>query len=235
MNSELRFEGGGVTAKLTLKPSPRARVMRLRVDARSGAVTLTFPHRVSQRKAIEWAAKQRPWIEAALAKVPAEVPFAPGGELPIEGIVHRIDWEPGRSRLVKVEPGRIIVGGPAETLEPRLIRWLKRYAGLVLERETHEFAAEAGVSVSRVGIGDPMSRWGSCSSSGAIRYSWRLILARAWVRRATVAHEVAHRVHMNHGPQFHALVEALLRADPKPARDWLRRNGAALHRIGRSR
>jgi predicted metal-dependent hydrolase len=235
VNSELRFEGGGLTAELTLKPSPRARVMRLKVDSRSGAVTLTFPRRVSQRKAIEWAAKQRPWIEAALAKVPAEVPLAPGGELPIEGMAHSIDWEPGGSRLVKLEPGRIIVGGPIETLEARLLRWLKRHAGLVLERETYEYAAKAGVTVSRVGIGDPMSRWGSCSSSGAIRYSWRLILAPDWVRRATVAHEVAHRIHMNHGPEFHALVEALLGADPKPARDWLRRDGAALHRIGRSR
>jgi hypothetical protein len=209
--------------------------MRLKVDSRSGAVTLTFPRRVPQRKAIEWAAKQRAWIEAALAKVPVEVPLAPGGALPIEGTAHRIDWEPGRSRQVKIEPGRIVVGGPLETLEARLVRWLKRHAGLVLERETHEFAAKAGVTVTRVGIGDPVSRWGSCSSSGAIRYSWRLILAPDWVRRATVAHEVAHRVHMNHGPEFHALVEELLGADPKPARHWLRRDGAALHHIGRSR
>jgi predicted metal-dependent hydrolase len=234
VNSDLRFEGGGLSAKLTLKPSPRARVMRLRVDSRSGAVTLTFPRRVSQRKAIEWAAKQREWIEAALAKVPAEVPLAPGGELPIEGKAHRIDWEPGRSRLVKVEPGRIIVGGPPETLEARLVRWLKRHAGLVLERETHEFAAKAGVTVSRVGIGDPMSRWGSCSSSGAIRYSWRLILAPVFVRRATVAHEVAHLVHMNHAPAFHALVAEIYGEDPRPARSWLRREGASLHRIGRA-
>ena len=88
--------------------------------------------------------------------------------------------------------------------------------------------------VERVGVGDPLSRWGSCSSSGAIRYSWRLILAPDFVRRATVAHEVAHRVHMNHGPAFHALVETLFEADPKPARLWLRREGARLHRFGRA-
>ena len=77
-----------------------------------------------------------------------------------------------------------------------------------------------------------MSRWGSCSAAGAIRYSWRLILAPEFVRRATVAHEVAHLVHLNHGPDFHALVERLLGADPRPARAWLKREGAALHRIG---
>lgn len=218
-----------------LKPSARARVMRLRVDSRSGAVTLTYPRRMSQRRAIEWAAGQRRWIEDALAKVPAQVPIAPGRDLPIGGIPHRIDWEPGRSRVVKVESGRILASGPVETLEARLLRWLRQQAGSVLERETREFAAKAGVTVTRVGVGDPISRWGSCSSSGAIRYSWRLLLAPDWVRRATVAHEVAHRIHMNHGPDFHALVEALLGADPKPARLWLKQHGAALHRIGRPR
>jgi predicted metal-dependent hydrolase len=86
----------------------------------------------------------------------------------------------------------------------------------------------------RVGIGDPVSRWGSCSGSGTIRYSWRLILAPDFVRRATVAHEVAHLVHLDHGPDFHALVTRLLAEDPRPARTWLRRHGAALHRVGRA-
>jgi hypothetical protein len=112
------------------------------------------------------------------------------------------------------------------------LRWLKVRARTVLQVETLDYARKANVSVARVGVGDPRSRWGSCSSSGAIRYSWRLILAPEWVRRATVAHEVAHRVHMNHGADFHALVERLFEADPKPARLWLRQHGAALHRIG---
>ena len=125
-----------------------------------------------------------------------------------------------------------MAGGPLEGLDRRLLRWLKSHARDLLDRETREFAARAGVMASRVAVGDPVSRWGSCSSKGAIRYSWRLILAPEFVRRATVAHEVAHLVHLNHGPDFHALVERLLGADPKPARAWLRREGAALHRIG---
>jgi predicted metal-dependent hydrolase len=103
----------------------------------------------------------------------------------------------------------------------------------LLERETRAFAERAGVAVSRVSVGDPISRWGSCSARGSIRYSWRLILTPDWVRRATVAHELAHRVHMNHGPAFHALVAELLEEDPTPARQWLRRHGASLQRFGR--
>jgi predicted metal-dependent hydrolase len=194
---------------------------------------LTYPRRVSQRRALEWAAGHKAWIEAALARIPDRVALGPGVELPLYGVLHMIDWSADRSRSVCIEPARIVLGGPADTLEPRLLRWLKQHARTILEAETREYAAKAGVSVTKVGIGDPTSRWGSCSSSGAIRYSWRLILAPEWVRRATVAHEVAHRVHMNHGAEFHALVEKLLGADPAPARLWLRREGASLHRIGR--
>ena len=118
-------------------------------------------------------------------------------------------------------------------LVPRLMRWLRSQSGLLLDRESREFADRAGVSLTRVSVGDPISRWGSCSSHGSIRYNWRLILAPDWVRRATVAHEVAHRVHMNHGPAFHMLVADLLGQDPTHARLWLRRHGASLHRFGR--
>ena len=232
MSSELRFERDGRSVGLTLKPSPRARVMRLRVDIRTGAVILTFPKRVSERKALKWAEGHRDWVEAALADLPASVTLEPGGEIPLYGLPHRIEWAERAPRVPRVEDGRILIGGPAAGIEARLVRWLKQHARSLLDAETRECAERAGVAVARVGIGDPLSRWGSCSSSGSIRYSWRLILAPDWVRWATVAHEVAHLVHMNHGPQFHALVEDLLGHDPKPARLWLRRSGAALHRIG---
>jgi len=235
VSSELRFEGGSTSAVLTIRPNPRARTMRLRVDPRTGAVVLTLPKRVSERRALKWAIGHRDWIEQALARIPARAGIAPGGEVPLYGIPHRVAWSADRSRIVEVADFSIRVGGPVETLEPRIARWLKRHALAILDSETREHAAKAGVAVSRVGVGDPVSRWGSCSASGAIRYSWRLILAPDWVRRATVAHEVAHRVHMNHGPDFHALVETLFEADPAPARLWLRRNGAALHGVARGR
>ena len=229
-SSELSL--GGRTIALTIKPSPRARVMRLRIDTRTGGVMLTVPRRISRRRALEWAEGQRQWIEAQLAEVPPQVPLVAGGRVPFRGVERLIDWEEGRPRAVRVEEGRLLVGGPEEGLERRLIRWLRREALKLLSEETREFAAQAGVKVSRVGVGDPSSRWGSCSSSGTIRYSWRLILAPDFVRRATVAHEVAHLVHMDHSPRFHALVERLLGADPRPVRLWLRDQGAFLIRIG---
>jgi len=219
-----------------LKVSSRARRMRLSVDPRTRMVLLTVPRRVSQRRALAWASGHRAWIEKALADIPPASAFAPGASVPLHGEPHLIDWDPARPRRIERGlgdgEGRLVAGGPLDGLERRMLRWLKAQALDLLGRETAEFAAKAGVTVARIGIGDPVSRWGSCSSGGAIRYSWRLILAPEFVRRATVAHEVAHRVHLNHGPEFHAFVEHLLGADPRPARAWLKREGAALHRIG---
>ncbi|HYE29557.1 MAG TPA: SprT family zinc-dependent metalloprotease [Allosphingosinicella sp.] len=215
-----------------LSVSPTARSIRLRVDRRTGEVVLTVPKRASRRQALAWAHGHRDWIEARLAEIAPAMRLVAGASLPLYGRPHRVDWRPDRPRSPRLEEDRLIVGGPEESLEARLLRWLRRHALELLAAETAEFAARAGVGVARVGVGDPRSRWGSCSAAGAIRYSWRLVLAPDWVRRATVAHEVAHRVHMDHGPDFHRLVERLLGADPKPARLWLRRHGPLLHRIG---
>jgi predicted metal-dependent hydrolase len=233
VSSELTFTAGGRRAALQVRHSPRAKLMRLRIDPRTGDVLLTVPRRVSTRRALAWAAGQRNWIEAALAAMPDPVPVAPGMAVPLYGEPHALEWREGAPRSIRVEPGRISVGGPLDMVPSRLLRWLRDHARGLLAEETRAFAELAGVEVPKVGVGDPVSRWGSCSARGSIRYSWRLILAPEWVRRATVAHEVAHRVHLNHGPDFHALVEELLGEDPARARGWLRRNGALLHGFGR--
>ena len=63
----------------------------------------------------------------------------------------------------------------------------------LMAAESREIAAHAGLRVGRIGIGDPRSRWGSCTHDGDLRYSWRLILAPPDVRLSTVAHELAQR------------------------------------------
>jgi len=250
-----------VTGDLEVVRHARARRMRLSVDPASGRVRLTIPPRASLKQAMAWANDHQGWIDTQRAKLPKGRPFAPGAVIPIEGEDVVIDWSPERPRTVTLirhaglvpastEPqaegfearwtpaqgrgdGRLLCGGPLEGLPRRIESWLKRRALAVLTEETVDFAAKAGVTVNRVAIGDPKGRWGSCAATGTIRYSWRLICAPAHVRRSTVAHEVAHRLHMDHSPAFHAAYRRLLGADPAPARAWLRRHGAALHWLGR--
>jgi len=231
--SDIVFGAPGRERPLSVRRSRQARRMRLSVDPRTGAVTLSLPWRASLRPALEWAAGQRSWVEAALSRIPEPRPIRPGGTVLFEGDPLLIDWRAGLSRTIQRGQDRIIFGGPEDAVASRVLAWLKREARVILERETREIAAIAGVLVARIGVGDQRARWGSCAANGDIRYSWRLIMAPAFVRRSTVAHEVAHRVHMDHSPAFHALAARLYGDDPGKARDWLRAHGSALHWVGR--
>lgn len=228
------FSGGMHVRPLVVVRSPRARQMRLVVSPRDGNVRLTIPRRAGLAEARRWAESKRGWVEAQLAALPEPQPIQPGMILPFAGKRITLDWSAAYPRKPFWTGPVVCVGGSRESLEPRVLRWMRAEARSLLEAESRELAVRLGVTLGRIGVGDPVSRWGSCSPSGDIRYSWRLILAPEAVRRATVAHEIAHRVHMNHGPRFHALVAELLGDDPAPARRWLRTHGAALHWFGRS-
>ena len=218
---------------LTLRVHPRARRMLLRFDDKRGGLTLTVPPRTSRRAALAWAAGQRAWVETQLARRPAAIPLIPGAVVPLEGEEVRLIWVEGASRTVVRSAEALRCGGPLEGFAVRIEAWLKRLARDILSHETAQIAAKAGVKVTAVSVGDADSRWGSCSASGAIRYSWRLILAPPAARRFVVAHEVAHRVHMDHGPGFKRLEAELNGGGVIAARGLLRRVGPVIRRVGR--
>jgi predicted metal-dependent hydrolase len=103
-----------------------------------------------------------------------------------------------------------------------------------MSRDVEEYAAAGNVKAASISIGDAGSRWGSCSSQGKIRLSWRLILAPPAVRRYVVAHEVAHLVHLDHSARFKALEARLYGPGLAEAKAALRRIGPRLRRVGRS-
>lgn len=211
----------------------RARRARLSVDSATGRVRLVLPPRAPLRKALAWAEEKAGWIAEQRARLPQAQPFAPGGEIPFGDTTLTIAWEPSAARTIKRVGDTLHCGGTIDGVSRRISTWLKREALRVLSAETEEFAQRAGVTVTKVAVGDPKTRWGSCASSGTIRYSWRLILMPDFVRRSTVAHEVAHRLHMDHSARFYRVLEMLDERDPDESRRWLRANGAALHWVGR--
>lgn len=208
-----------------------AKGYKLRID-RDGAARLTMPARGSERRAVDWAKTQAAWIADQIDRLDSGGRRLEDGVVfPLEGVPVTIVWRVDLPRRIGLEGDRLLVGGPPELAGERVQRWLKARARAVLADETHRLAARHGLRLISVGIGDPTSRWGSCSASGAIRYSWRLILAPPEVRRATVAHEVAHLKHLDHSASFHAFHRAICESDTVAARAWLRANGAGLHRM----
>jgi len=230
--SEAALEAA-LPAPIEIRPMRSARRLRLRFDEANGTLKLTCPWRTSRRSALAWALDQREWIDAQLARAEPGEPFEPGATIPVEGEQVRLVWDPEAPRTPMLGGGELCAGGPREGFARRIELFLKRRALDVMSREAADYAAAAGVTVCSVSAGDPGTRWGSCSSQGRIRLSWRLILGPPEVRRFVVAHEVAHLVHLDHSAKFKALEAKLYGPGLAEAKAWLRRSGARLKRIGR--
>ncbi len=209
-----------------------ARRMRLRVDERDRVLKVTHPRAIRPAAALAWAVSQKKWVLEQLHRSLPPEPFAPGTIIPLEGLDTNLRWSNALPRTPVLADGQLSCGGPECGFARRIELFLKRRALATLSSETAEIAALAGVSATAVSVGDARSRWGSCSSSGAIRYSWRLILAPPEVRRFVVVHEVAHLKHLNHGRDFKAFERALFGGDTAGAESLLRSWGPRLRRVG---
>lgn len=211
-----------------LRHVARARRMTLRVSALDGAVTLTVPPRISDREALQFAEEKADWLRANLAQQSPVVRIALGASLPVEGQMCRVIAGAGR-RVIR-RGTELHVPGPSDQVARRLLGFLKTLARSRLAEASDFYAERLGRSYSRITIRDTRSRWGSCSSRGALNYSWRLVLAPPDVLRYVAAHEVAHLAEMNHSAAFWRNVETLY-GPYEVQRRWLRSEGAALHRF----
>ncbi|QIK78711.1 M48 family metallopeptidase [Sphingomonas piscis] len=225
----LRLEA--LPVPLELRPMRSARRVRLRYDEVRQVLRMTCPAGLSRRRALTWASEQQDWVLAQIARAGEQEVLCDGAVIPLEGQEVRLRWVDSAARTPVIVGGELIGGGPPACFGMRVERFLRDRALQLLSAETQEYAAKAGVSCRSVGVGDASSRWGSCSADGRIRYSWRLIMAPPAARRFVVAHEVAHLVHLNHGPKFKALEDELLEGDVQAARALLRQVGPRLRRV----
>jgi predicted metal-dependent hydrolase len=219
-----------------LRRHRQARRYTLRIDAPTREVVLTMPPRGSVREAKEFAQKHGGWIAARLKRLPEAAPFAHGVEVPLRGEPHRIVNRRGERGTVWTETDGsgqrlLCVAGEPPHVDRRISDFLKREAQRDLDAASRGYAAQLGVSIKRICVRDQSSRWGSCSNTGVLSFSWRLILAPPFVLDYLAAHEVSHLVELNHSPRFWRLVKRLY-PQLERAKVWLDANGTDLHRYG---
>lgn len=222
-------------ATLELRRHPRARNLTLRVNAATRKIIATIPKRASRREAAGLLLANYTWITERLSNAPAAMAFTDGSLIPLRGTPHRVRFmerTPGRGVVACIE-GRdepeLHVSGQPEHCPRRLKDWLAKSAKADLEDRAGMHAATLDVRYRRISVRDQASRWGSCSSTGTLSFSWRLILAPPEILDYVAAHEVAHLKEMNHSPAFWSLV-AKLCPDFKAAEHWLTHEGPDLHR-----
>jgi hypothetical protein len=229
---------GGRPVPVTVRTNPRATRLIVRVHPTTGEVAVVAPSTRALERALDFARSEMHWIAGRLAAIPQPVLLKPGDVVPFRGRDHTIRHAPSERGSVWLEAGPrkayIVAAGRREHVPRRVRDWLRAAARNELSERVCSYAALLGIAPRRVALRDPSTRWGSCSTTGALSFSWRLILAPPYVLNYVTAHEVAHLVHMNHGPRFWSLVEFLVGDTTRP-REWLRKEGTVLHRFGPSR
>jgi predicted metal-dependent hydrolase len=221
---------------VVIRRSSQARRYTLRVKTATREAVLTMPQRGSMATARDFAARHGGWLAARFQKLPEMVDFAIGAMVPLRGTPHRIAHRPGGRGGAWIETGAdgvpvIAAAGEASFIARRIRDFLKREARKDIDEAARRHAARLGVSIRRISIKDTVSRWGSCAADGSLSFSWRMILAPPFVLDYLAAHEVAHRVEMNHSTRYWRVVASIF-PDYERAEAWLKRHGADLHRWG---
>lgn len=225
---------GDMAVAVYLTEHHKARRLSLRVDPVAGRVVLVKPRRASKSAAVAFASDKIQWISDRLAELPQPVPFEPGAVIPVYGRPHVIDHHPDARRGVWIDEGRLCVSGPLEHLSRRTHDWMRAEARRVIYPTATSYAEQLDKRVTGVSIRDTKSRWGSCTVAGKLSFSWRLMLTPEPVLKYVVAHEVAHLQELNHSGAFWRVVDRLV-SDRAESTQWLKTQGADLHRYGLKR
>jgi predicted metal-dependent hydrolase len=234
--AHLKVHHAGRSFKVALRRRPTAKRITLRVSNATGEVVLTIPERTELTAAQRFADTHGDWIATRLARLPERVTFTPGALISLRGAPHRIvHWTNirGTTAIAKGADGEpvIAVSGEAPHVPRRVREFLEAEAKKDLGAAVKRYSARVGVTPKRITVRDTKSRWGSCSASRALNFSWRLILAPPVVLDYLAAHEVAHLRELNHSPRFWRLVHELC-PHTEEAELWLKRHGSSLHRFG---
>jgi predicted metal-dependent hydrolase len=219
-----------------IRRSDRARRARINVSAEG--VEVVVPRRMALRQVEPFIEEKRPWIERTLRRIreaeeAAVVRLSDGGSVPYLGrsLWLRVRVEPGRVRhfvAMKGDRLEVSVGSPgAEPVRSALESWYRRRARVEVEPRLDAACARAGTRYTRLSIRSQRTRWASCSSTGAMSFNWRLLLAPPEILDYVVEHEVAHLEVLDHSPRFWRLLGSRSPAYREHER-WLRRNGPAL-------
>lgn len=192
-------------------------------------IHITKPWLVRDASALAFLESKRRWVERTFSRAPQKQRACPGMELDFLGRRVCVLHDPARHGNGYSDDGaHLIIGGGADMFERRLRDFIKKEFLAETKRMIHTCPRE--LWPTRIAVRDTTSRWGSCSSTGTMSFSWRLAFAPRDVMRYVVMHEMAHRVHMDHSPEFWATVAEFYGFGVERAKRWLKQHGGELHK-----
>ena len=184
------------------------------------------PVAVSEKRIAEAVEQHAAIIEKLRQKVKRKMSSAPVYSFEEgEFFLYRGCWYPLKftNRVTAFDNAFFVPAGTVEEVKKSLEKLYRQLAAAHLTPLLRECAAPFGLTVKDIRITGASGRWGSCSSSGNINFSWKLIQCPDEIIHYVICHELAHRIELNHSVRFWAEV-AKLCPDYQEREAYLREN-----------
>lgn len=231
---DFETEVDGKALHVKVVENDRAKRITLRITPGGDGLKVTTPGHVGDAEIEAFVERNRNWVAARIARMPEKKTLTAGSTVLYKGVEHEIVPTGSLRGLVTVdvstEVPKLHVPGDEKTISRRLVTWLKQEARRELNDAVARHVSQIDVRPKQIRITDTTSRWGSCSTTRTLSFSWRIIMAPPEVLNYLAAHEVAHLIEMNHSDRFWALTRKLC-PDTDRQKNWLRVNGAKLHAV----
>lgn len=197
-----------------------------------GSLLVRAPLRTPKAVIEEFIDKNRRWIEKHQAKAIAYLPPVPrqyvrGETFPYLGTAYPLEIVEGQREPLRLD-GAFKLAASRQSDAARVFEhWYREQARQVLSARVEIVARQHDFQYKGIRITSARTRWGSCSATGSLSFSWRLILAPLAVVDYVVVHELVHTVFHNHSKQFWHRVGTII-PEYQEHRRWLREYGQQL-------
>jgi predicted metal-dependent hydrolase len=215
-----------------LRRSNRRKTLGITVD-RGGELVLHIPARASMEQIAPTVRQKLLWIHKTLAgkrtlqqRLPTK-DFVSGESFHYLGRSYQLLLtSEAQTRPLLLRYGRFhLLRSEQPRAREHFVRWYSDHALPWLRARVEPWARRIGVRPPHAAIKHLGFRWASCGEGGRLNFHWKTILLPPGIIDYTIAHEVVHLLHHDHGPEFQ---RALARAMPdhQERQQWLAEHGA---------
>lgn len=205
-----------------LRYSQRAKCLNLRVSRQHGLeVIVPMGYDVAQIPAI--LRRRQAWITKHLQRFAQEKAQAPElvcsvpDRITLLAIAETwsVNYIPTPSKRISLEPQaeqHLLLRGAIsdrQLCQQALVTWLKHKAYHHLAPWLEDLSHAHQLPFTKVSIRGQKTRWGSCSHRQSINLNYKLLFLPETLVHYVLIHELCHTVHLNHSPDFWALVAHL--------------------------
>jgi predicted metal-dependent hydrolase len=193
-------------------------------------VRVTIPRGGSRREAMAFFQRSIDWVDGRIEEMQrvgslSSKPWRAGTKVWFRGREESIEVEKtGETGIIRIGDIKIQGDPLKRDLRELVERAMKTEAQKELPTRVEEFANQMSLRPTRVTIRGQRTRWGSCSSKGALSLNWRLVQVPLEVRDYVLIHELSHLQHMNHSSRFWQFVETFC-PQYRLHEAWLRSHG----------